>query len=346
MVRAAVNERDGPIPIGGVGDAGGWVFRAPERARPPESSDAGPSATFSVIVAVYNVADLVGEALASAFAQTVPAHEVIVVDDGSTDDVDAALEPFLERIRLIRQPNSGEGAAKNAAVEAATGDFVVILDADDVDHPRRLEALGALARERPDLDVLATDADLVEDGRVIRQYYTDWHTFEVDDQRSAILQRNWIFNPAIRRERYLDVGGFDPGLWGTADWECCIRLLLSGSRAGLVDAPLVQYRQRPGRLTGARIPLLEGRVHALEKTLCRPELTDAERVTLDESLRAARRRLATEARRRGSAEAARSAARAIVRDPGSSAGARLRACLTLLAPHLARSLDRRREAPA
>ena len=333
--------------VRGGGSGGRWPFLAPPV--PPGAEDARPGdrteVTFSVVVAVYNVADLVGEALASAFAQTSPAHEVIVVDDGSTDDIDTALAPFLDRITLIRQPNRGEGAAKNAAAAAATGEFVVILDADDVDHPERLEALGALAEARPDLDVLATDADLVEGDRVIRRYYTDRHTFEVADQRRAILERNWIFNPAIRRERYLAVGGFDPDLWGTADWECCIRLLLAGSCVGLVNAPLVQYRQRPGRLTGARIPLLHGRVQALEKTLRHPSLTDADRVVLAESLRTARQRLAAEARRRGRGAEARSAARAVVRDSGGGVGARLRAGLTVLAPRVARRLDRERDDP-
>ena len=323
-----------------------WVFRAPPATLSLAHSSAREDVTFSVVVAAYNVADLIGEALASAFAQTSPAHEVIVVDDGSTDDLDTALAPFLGRIKLIRQPNRGPGAARNAAVEAATGEFVVILDADDVDHPRRIEALGALARERPDLDVLTTDADLVNEGRVLRRYYTASHTFEVDDQREAILRCNWIFNPAIRRKRHIEVGGYDTTLWGAEDWECCIRLLLSGARVGLVDTPLVQYRERPGRLTGARIPIMEQRVRTLEKTRHHPALTHAELRVLDESLRRARQRLAAESRRRGSGAEARSAAMAIARDRGSTSGARMRASLTALAPRVARRLDRKRDAPA
>lgn len=331
-----------------------WKFRVPSIQQRPEAAVGAPGAhapgsaapTFSVIVAVYNVADLIGEALDSAFAQTSPPHEVIVVDDGSTDDIDSALAPYLDRIVLLRQPNRGEGAAKNAAAGAATGDFVVILDSDDVDDPRRLEALGALALEHPDLDILATDANLVQDGRVVGTYHTEVHTFPVEDQRGEILRRNWILNPAIRRERYLEVGGFDTSLWGTADWECYIRLILGGSQAGLVDAPLIRYRQRPGRLTSARAPLLEGRVRALEKTSGHPALTDRESAVLDDSLRNARLRLATEARRRGTAAEARSAARAVAGDRGMGAGARLRARLTVLAPAVARRLDRRRDEPA
>lgn len=140
---------------------------------PPTTAPAQPGRppTFSVIVAAYQAAATIGEALASAFAQTVLPHEVVVCDDGSTDALDAALAPFRDRIRLVRQENRGEGAAKNAAARAAGGDFVVILDADDVYLPERLEALGELAAVRPDLDVLTTDAMLELEGRELGRYY-------------------------------------------------------------------------------------------------------------------------------------------------------------------------------
>ena len=134
---------------------------APPSAHPPGD---GRTPTFSIIVAAYQAADTIGDTLASAFAQTLPPREVVVCDDGSTDDLDGALRPFRDRITLLRQENRGEGAAKNAAARAASGDFVVILDADDVFDRRRLEALGELAVARPYLDVLTTNALLELEG--------------------------------------------------------------------------------------------------------------------------------------------------------------------------------------
>jgi glycosyltransferase involved in cell wall biosynthesis len=118
-------------------------------AAPPPAGPVARAAppTFSVAIAAYQAADVVGEAIESALAQTVPPHEVVVCDDGSTDDLDRALEPYRDRIVLLRQRNRGEAAAKNAAARAASGDFVAILDADDVYLPERLEALGRLAAE-------------------------------------------------------------------------------------------------------------------------------------------------------------------------------------------------------
>ena len=131
---------------------------------------------------------------------------MIVCDDGSTDDLEGALAPFLERITLIRKENGGEATAKNAAAHEASGDFLVILDADDVYLPERLAALAELARARPDLDVLTSDAVLEVDGEAVRRCYTPELPFEVEDQRSAILRRNFVFGLAARAPRALPRG--------------------------------------------------------------------------------------------------------------------------------------------
>lgn len=165
---------------------------APEPALPVER---GPFPTFSVIIAAYEASKFIGAAVESALSQTRPPHEVVVCDDGSTDDLAGALRPYVDRIRLLRQENRGEGAAKNAAARAATGDFVVVLDADDRFFPERLEALGELASLRPDLDILTTDALMAnDDGRVLGRYQHDQATFVTGDQRLGILSAPTSFS--------------------------------------------------------------------------------------------------------------------------------------------------------
>src|SRR5438046_1126481 len=93
---------------------------------------------FSVVIPAYNAAATIGDAVESALTQTLAPHEVIVCDDGSTDDLDGALSPYRNRIVLIIKKNGGEGSAKATASAAATGDFVVVLDADDVFAAERL----------------------------------------------------------------------------------------------------------------------------------------------------------------------------------------------------------------
>ena len=259
----------------------------------PSGLEPGPQPSFSVLVAAYNVAGLIGEALESALGQTRPPLEVIVCDDGSTDDLESALAPFLERITLIRKENGGEATAKNAAAREASGDFLVILDADDVYLPGRLAALAELARARPDLDVLTSDAVLEVDGEAVRRCYTPELPFEVEDQRSAILRRNFVFGlAAVRRERFLEAGGFDESIRYATDWDLWARLILDGSRVGAVMEPLARYRLRAGSLSGSRVNLLAGRVRVLEKAAAHPSLSDEERRAVAESIALERRRLA------------------------------------------------------
>src|SRR5271156_2034659 len=94
----------------------------------------------SVIIPTYNYGRFVTEAVDSVLAQSYTDHEVIVVDDGSVDDTPERMQPYAERVRYLRQPNQGPSAARNNGIEAARGEYVAFLDADDLWHPRKLEA--------------------------------------------------------------------------------------------------------------------------------------------------------------------------------------------------------------
>ena len=112
------------------------------------------AATVSVVVPAYNAEPTLAEALASALGQTVPPHEVIVVDDGSTDGTAAVAESFAPGVVLVRQENAGAGPARNRGVERATGDFFAFLDADDLWEPEKLELQLAAFDANPGLEVV------------------------------------------------------------------------------------------------------------------------------------------------------------------------------------------------
>lgn len=95
----------------------------------------------SVIIPTYNRAETLIESLKSVLDQTHPAHQIIVVDDGSTDNSVSMLSPFRSRIDYIRQENAGVSAARNTGLAAATGDWIAFLDSDDVWYPNRLSVL-------------------------------------------------------------------------------------------------------------------------------------------------------------------------------------------------------------
>jgi glycosyltransferase involved in cell wall biosynthesis len=306
-----------------------WVV--PE-ARGPVAPLAEPP-TFSIVIAAFQAAETIGEAVASALAQTLPAREVIVVDDGSTDGSAAALEPFAGRITVLRREHRGGAAAHNTGTRAASGDYVVRLDADDRFHPRRLQALAELASARPDLDLITTDARFIVDGRPAGTFH-EHNPFAVSGQRTAIFWScfpgGW---PAVLRRRLLAVGGFDEGLRTGEDWDCWLRLILDGSLAGLVDEPLYDYVRRPGSLTADRVGSLWDRVRLLEKAWRNPSVRPQERGALRGALRMHRSR-AVRSELEAGASRSRIAGLTVMR--GIDVRTRARAAAALLSPGIVR----------
>jgi hypothetical protein len=299
-----------------------------------------------VVIATYQAAGTIAECVESVLAQTVAAHEVIVIDDGSTDGTTEALAPFAQRISYRRQENRGAPAATNEGVRAATGDFVVVLDADDAYEPERLRALTELAVARPDLDILMTDATL-ESGGVAVGRFTDRTPFATDAQSVAIFERCFIAWPALRRSLLLAAGGFDESLRIGYDWECWIRLLHGGALAGLVDEPLLRYRiAGEGSLTDNRAAALRYRVTVLERAATL-DLSARERAELERFLpRRRRRALLAEAQLalREHAPDARRRALGVAVAAGMPGSTRARAVAAALAPGAAARRLERREA--
>ncbi len=294
--------------------------------------------TFSIVITAYEVADVIGPAVESALAQTRPADEVLVVDDGSKDDLAGALAPF-EGVKLVRKENGGGASARNAGVAAASGDFMAVLDADDAFHPRRLEAVAQLARQRPELDLLVTDARFVVGGKPTGTFFED-NEFPTGDQRAAIFTScfptGW---PTVRISALQAAGGFDEQMRIAYDWECWLRMILAGSEVGLVREPLYDYVLHGGSLASSRVASLRERVVLLEKASANPNLRPHERPLLEAEI--ARRREDYARAAIGTATAARERRELarLARSPGLHPRTRLRAALSALAPGVGRRLS-------
>jgi glycosyltransferase involved in cell wall biosynthesis len=184
----------------------------------------------SVIIPAFNASKTIERALLSVLAQTRPADEIIVVDDGSSDDTLTVLEQYRSQIVLRSQPNAGASAARNHAARIATGDVIAFLDSDDVWHPRKIEIQLAALENEPDFAVSWTDSISIAEAGFSA---FDMNTLAVQTPpRIRIIDNfNEIFlnpyfgtpNVMMRRAHFARCGGFDESLSTAEDVDLWIR---------------------------------------------------------------------------------------------------------------------------
>ncbi|MDE0802115.1 MAG: glycosyltransferase [Acidimicrobiales bacterium] len=208
--------------------------------------------TVSAVIALHNGSEHIVGAVASVAAQSRPPLELIIVDDGSTDDggdlVRAMDLPF--EVVLVDQPNAGQSAARNHGASLARGDLLAFLDQDDVWHRRHLEAL---AEPFVDVDVgwAYSDFDEIDhQGSVVTVGFLREHGVEHPKRTlHACLDADLMVLPSasvIRRQMYEELGGFDPGLRGYEDDDLYVRAFRAGWRLVLVPESLTRFRVHAG----------------------------------------------------------------------------------------------------
>lgn len=215
--------------------------------------------TFSVVMAAYNSAPTIGEAIASVRCQTRSDWELVVVDDGSSDGTADAAEASLDpRVRVVRTAgNRGPAAARNRGISLAQAPLVCTLDSDDLWLPHYLETMGRTLDSDPTAAVACTDAWVLDQttGRVRKKsamaFLDPPEPLPVDTETflAELMRRNFVYNSvAARRESLLAVGGYDERLWIGEDWELWLRLAAAGFRFVRVPQLLAVYRQRTDSL--------------------------------------------------------------------------------------------------
>lgn len=198
----------------------------------------------SVVIPAYNQARYLAEAVQSALAQTTPAKEIIVVDDGSTDETAAVAASFDDQIGYVWQENQGLAAARNTGIAHARGEWVALLDSDDCWQPSFLEKMTALAAQAPRAAVYYCGVAYVDgDGRSLPQR-AEIPALQPAAFRQQMLRNNFLVPSTVmlRRQVVIANGCFDPAFRRLQDWELWLRLLRAGvTFAGLEEA-LVRYR--------------------------------------------------------------------------------------------------------
>jgi glycosyltransferase involved in cell wall biosynthesis len=207
-----------------------------------------PKMKFSIIIPLYNKSPYIADAIESVLAQTCSAWELIVIDDGSTDDGPQKVRRFDDaRIRLLSQPNAGVSAARNAGIAHATGEWVAFLDADDRYHPKYLQALIGLAVAHPDCDAIATGfAYEPADARSSTAWSVPASTRH---ERITNLARRWMRKApfcmdsfAVRASRLREMQPCFPFGEATAEDMDLYFRVAEQTDIALDDRPLVAYR--------------------------------------------------------------------------------------------------------
>jgi glycosyltransferase involved in cell wall biosynthesis len=197
----------------------------------------------SVVIAAYNHGRYLGSAIQSALNQTWRDLEVIVVDDGSTDETPSVVQSYLAdpRLRYCRTEHQGVARAKNGGIRLARAPFLAFLDADDVWLPRKVERQLTRFRSEPSLGVVYSRRLLMDEAGQPLEY--EQPPLPRGDVLAAMFRANFVcFSSAVVRRDILDVvGSFDEGLELAIDYDLWLRVAMF-CRFDFVDEPLVLYR--------------------------------------------------------------------------------------------------------
>jgi len=201
----------------------------------------------SVIIPTYNRAAFIRAAVDSALNQTRIPEEIIVVDDGSTDDTDRILEQFGRPVRVIRQENRGRSAARNVGIRHATGDAVIFLDSDDLLMPNSIERCAQTLEDHPEVGVVYSDAYYIDQhGNRIGLYSQIFPGCRPSGMVLGELARRSFLTVTsmVRRTSLKDIT-FEEGSDYCEDYEFWSRLAVE-CPFQYVDEPLLCYRQHGG----------------------------------------------------------------------------------------------------
>ena len=200
----------------------------------------------AVIVPAYNAVAHIRETIQSILEQTRPADEIVVVDDGSTDDTASVAAKVSDKVTVVRQKNGGQGSARQRGMKAVTADWLLFLDADDLLYPVALEKLAATLANNPVAALAYSTVELWSPGGSGISRLDTLVKPVQENVWCVLLNGNFIHTPGcvlMRRSALNAVGGWDVDdrLRGNEDWELWLRLAEKHSFV-TVNEPLLKYR--------------------------------------------------------------------------------------------------------
>lgn len=200
----------------------------------------------SIIIPCYNDAQYIEQAVQSALDQTYPYKEIIVVDDGSNAETKTVLKKLEPKITLlITQENQGQSTARNVGINAANGEFILVLDSDDYFEPSFCEEAVAILQSNLDTKIVTSHLRRFTDDKTLDLFVPSGGDISV-----FVLHNGATGSAMFRKSDALIVGGYDQQMRkGFEDWEFYIRLLADGGYAHVIPKVYLNYRIRPNSTT-------------------------------------------------------------------------------------------------
>jgi glycosyltransferase involved in cell wall biosynthesis len=204
--------------------------------------------TVSICIPTYNRKDYLKETLKSVFAQTYKDYEVVIVDDGSTDETEGAIEKSAYNVGYHRQENQGEAASRNKLIELAQGRFIAFVDSDDMLMPDAIERMvRVMDAESEDVIVYGSYLRIDQDGNICGRCKRELHSGYI----TKYLFEDIIVHPSgsmYPRKALQEIGGFDTSLKACTDYDLELRTSLK-YRCVALQEPTFKHRRHPGNVS-------------------------------------------------------------------------------------------------
>lgn len=255
----------------------------------------------SLVIPCYNRGDLIVQSIESALAQTVPFHDIVVVDDGSTDGTADRLARYLDRIRLITLDNGGVQRARNTGVAAAGGDYVALCDSDDLLEPDFVATTTRWLATHPGLDAVYCNFQTFDERGIQLDKFKaappaffagvaedDGFYVDIDDLYARLLTYQPLFptGAVLRKDFFTAIGGFDTRFRGVGseDLEFLLRVVDRG-RVALCKRALTRVRKHGGNISATPMRQVRGEIVILEFALQQHAAAKRYRQEVEQSVR-------------------------------------------------------------
>ncbi len=222
----------------------------------------------SVIIPVYNSEKFIKETIESVLNQTYKDFEIIIIDDGSSDNSLKCVESFMKGtdIKVMKQNNSGPSSARNLGIKSALGKYRAFLDSDDIMMPDRLELQVRALEEDRNIGLVYTDLMTFNESGIVYNSKKRYITPHSGSVLNRLLVENFITTSTVmvRKECLDNVGYFDEKLKHSEDYKMWLKIAMK-YKIGYVDLPLVKYRYHENSLSSNKITITASSYKVVEE---------------------------------------------------------------------------------